>query len=71
MSYLATLATTIGYSFPAVTDADIEKLFAEAVALASAADWLGTDAGAMVERLAHECLWPPQDGGPSSSGEEK
>lgn len=45
MSYLATLATTIGYSFPAVTDADIEKLFAEAVALASAADWLGTDAG--------------------------
>lgn len=68
---LATLATTIGRSFPVVTDADIEKLFAEAVALASTADWLGTEEKALVERLAHEVLWPPQDEGVAPSGGEK
>jgi len=68
---LATLASTIGRNFPVVTDRDIEKLFAEAVALALTTDWRGNEEEALVERLAHEVLWPPQDAGVASSGEEK
>ena len=65
---LATLASTIGRNFSTVTGGDIEKLFAEAVALASTPNWMGAEEEAIIEHLAHEVLWPPEDGGVAPSG---
>ena len=60
---LEALSATLGSEFPAVTDADIERQFAEAVELACTPDWIGPEVAAAAERLLERHLWAPQDGG--------
>ena len=65
---LETLSATLGSEFPAVTDADIERLFTEAVELASTPGWMGPEVRAFLERLVQKYLWAPQDGGVAAPG---
>ena len=68
---LEALSATLGTGFPAVTDADIEKLFTEAVELACTPEWLGATEVTAMERLVTQYLGRPQDGSVTSSGGEE
>ena len=68
---LEALSATLGTGFPAVTDADIEKLFTEAVELACTPEWLGPTEVTAIERLVTQYLGRPQGGSVTSSGGEK
>ena len=68
---LEALSATLDTGFPAVTDADIEKLFTEAVELACTPEWLGPTEVTAIERLVTQYLGRPQGGSVTSSGGEK
>ena len=65
---LEALSTTLGAGFPAVTDADIERLFTEAVELASTPGWMGPEVVAAAEQLVKRYLGAPQDRGMAAPG---
>lgn len=68
---LEALSATLGTGFPAVTDADIERLFTEAVELASTPGWMGPEVEAALARLVKQYLWAPQDRGVAAPGGEE
>ena len=61
-------SVTIGSGFPSATDADIDRLFAEAVELACTPSWMGPEAVAAIEHLVKQYLSTPQGAGATVSG---